>query len=203
MKAILFLLALLCAGSCWGQTRDTTRPVGCNTEHGYIDANGITHWIWTTLLGCPDETIRMNASDVGKSIIETGPPAFQWGRGSARSMQSDTLSGWGVFPVHGDTLFIDNKDNFHPMVHVIVTDRAVAWIDKDGQTWHVDTAPVFTIPADDTVSWTPSLRWFRDDSGEWHQVKDIESVHRNAGKIIAVDSAHIDPPGWRKRREQQ
>ena len=48
-------------------------------------------------------------------------------------------SGYGVFRMHGDTLLIDNSDNFHPVVHWIKTKDMtldIQWVDlNDSGLW--------------------------------------------------------------------
>lgn len=90
------------------------------------------------------------------------------------------------FRICGDTLVINNRDIIPPIRYVkygdSLVDLQLPCVLIDGFT---PGRHYILYPTPDTILWTPSTGWFQDDRGEWHQVKDIERVHKNAEKIPA------------------
>lgn len=187
MKLLLFSIAIQLAGNCWGQLPTTKAFVGPIVDSG-------ANYAQVSMSG---DTMLLDPC-IGVRFIRMGDNVYKITEG-LEQIASLRLFTTPLKPGEpgrdSDPGFLHGIPQF---INPYIFDSAI------GGILHVDTMRFISshlitpCTCKDTIPWTPSLHWFKnkkgqwhqargieDDNGEWHNLEAIEELYKNAEKIPA------------------
>lgn len=203
MKSFLFLLFILAAVSCLGQRILKPCPL-YRTQDGFLDTcEGNGNAYYGPMICVTDEGTEYHwAWGVGVDFLMNG----KWYREDQyerwTSWFSDSCVAAFRSYMERHTQITDELRQPNPVLESIFD-----YLNKWG-TSLCDTVPImcsrlFTSRWIDSVIWHPSIHWFKDkkghwhqdpgimdDKGKWHNMKYVELVHKNAGKLTGKGGEH-------------